>query len=91
MTIYWTNEALTDVAEIREYLLNSVPEHAERIVESFFDRVQQVGDFPKMGRLYRQGELPQVREILVSNYRITYYVGLSQLDIMTVRHQAQKR
>lgn len=91
MTIYWTNEALTDVAEIREYLLNTNPERAEQLVESFFDRVQQASNFPKMGRLYRQGELPQVRELLVSNYRITYYVGLGQLDVMTVRHQARQR
>lgn len=91
MTLYWTNEALTDVAEIRDYLLKTAPGHAEQVVESFFDKAQQVVDFPKMGRPYRHGELPQVRELLVGTYRITYYVGLQQVDVMTVRHQAQAR
>lgn len=91
MTLYWTNEALTDVAEIRDYLLKTTPGRAEQVIESFFDKAQQAVDFPKMGRPYRQGELPQVRELLVGTYRITYYVGLHQVDIMTVRHQAQAR
>jgi len=91
MTVYWTTEALAEVAEIRDYLLETAPQRAEQVIESFFDRAQQLSSFPKVGRLYRQGELPQVRELLVGAYRLTYYVGLSQIDIMTVRHQAQQR
>ena len=89
MTLYWTNEALSDVAGIRDYLLTVAPDRAERVTGAFFDKAQQLLDFPRMGRPYKKGELPQVRELLVDAYRITYYVGLHQLDIMTVRHQAQ--
>jgi toxin ParE1/3/4 len=91
MTAYWTNEALEEVAEIRDYLLANAPNHAEQVIASFFDHAEQLSNFPKMGRPYRKGELPQVRELLVGAYRITYYAGLNQLDIMTVRHQAQNR
>jgi plasmid stabilization system protein ParE len=91
VTVYWTNEALEEVAEIRDYLLENAPSYAEQIIASFFEQAEQLSNFPKMGRPYRKGELPQIRELLVGTYRITYYVGLNQLDIMTVRHQAQNR
>ena len=89
MIVYWTNEALADIAAIRDYLLETSPDRAEQVIEAFFERVEQLISFPKMGRPYRQGELPQVRQLLVGAYRITYYVGLHQLDILTIRHQAQ--
>ncbi len=65
MTVYWTNEALTEVAEIRDYLLENAPTYAEQIIASFFHQAEQLSNFPKMGRPYREGELPQVRELLV--------------------------
>ena len=68
MTVYWTNEALANVAEIRDYLLATAPNYAETIVASFFDKAEQLIDFPKMGRLYRKGELPQTRELLIGTY-----------------------
>jgi hypothetical protein len=31
MTVYWTNEALEEVAEIRDYLLENAPNYAEQL------------------------------------------------------------
>lgn len=47
MTVYWTNEALTEVAEIRDYLLENAPDYAEQIIASFFSQAEQLSSFPE--------------------------------------------
>ena len=90
MTVYWTDEALEQVSAISDLLAVTSPLYAERVVTNLFDRVRTLADHPKLGPVYRKAGLPQVRELLVKPYRVVYYVGRKQLEIIAVLHQRQR-
>ena len=90
MTLYWTDDALEQVSAIGEHLTLTSPKYAELIVADLFDRVRPLVDYPKLGPVYRKASLPQVRELLIKSYRIVYYVGRAQIDIIAVLHQKQQ-
>ena len=46
------------------------PAYAEVVMTDLFDRVRQLADYPKSGSVYKKVGLPQVRELLLKNYRI---------------------
>ena len=46
------------------------PAYAEVVMTDLFDRVRQLADYPKLGSVYKKAGLPQVRELLLKNYRI---------------------
>ena len=66
------------------------PRFAERVVTNLFDRVRSLADQPKMGPVYKKAGLTQVRELLINPYRIVYYVGRKQVDVIAVLHQRQR-
>ena len=66
------------------------PTHAEVVTTDLFDRVRQLANYPKLGSVYKQAGLLQVRELLLKNYRIVWYLGRKQIDIMAVLHQRQQ-
>ena len=90
MTVYWTDDALEQVAAIGEHLALTSPKYAEAVVTNLFDRVRPLADFPGLGPVYRKAGLPQVRELVLKSYRIVYYVGKKQVDIIAVMHQRQR-
>ena len=90
MTVYWTDDALEQVMVISQLLAVTSPQFAERIVTNLFDRVRPLADHPNMGSVYKKAGLTQVRELLVKPYRIMYYVGRKQVDIIAVLHQSQR-
>ena len=90
MTIYWTDAALEQIASIGEHLALTSPAYAETVVTDLFDLVRTLTDFPNLGPVYKKAALPQVRELIVRSYRIIYYVGKKQVDIIAVLHQRQR-
>lgn len=90
MTLFWTDDALEQVSAIDEHLTLTSPQYAEMVVGDLFDRVRALVDYPNMVPVYKKANLPQVRELLVRSYRIIYYVGCNQIDIMAVLHQRQQ-
>ena len=90
MTVYWTSDALDHVTAIGEYLRLTSPSHSDAVVNRFFDRARQLENNPYLGPIFSRANLPQVRHLLVNNYRLVYYVGRSQLDILAVMHQRQQ-
>ena len=80
---------MEQVSTIGEHLTLTSPQYAELVVNDLFDRVRLLVEYPQMGPVYKKAGLPQVRELLVRTYRIIYYVGRNQVDIMAVLHQKQ--
>ena len=70
MLVYWTDEALEQATAIGEQLAVTSLAYAEVIMTDLFDRVRQLADYPKPGPVYKKVGLPQVRKLLLKNYRI---------------------
>ncbi|RZL09939.1 MAG: type II toxin-antitoxin system RelE/ParE family toxin [Hymenobacter sp.] len=50
-----------------------------------------LADSPFLGRALPEVRLKPVRELFILNYRLVYYVGIAQIEIFAIVHQAQKR
>jgi toxin ParE1/3/4 len=88
--VEWTEAALEQLWAIHEYLTQSSPEYAQRVVDRLTRRTQQIRNFPLSGRVVAEFNAPQIREVIEGPYRIIYYIKLDQIDVLAVIHGAQQ-
>jgi toxin ParE1/3/4 len=88
--VEWTDAALEQLWAIHEYLAQSSPEYAQRVVDRLTRRTQQIRNFPLSGRVVREFDVPQIREVIEGPYRIIYYIKPDQIDVLAVIHGAQQ-
>jgi addiction module RelE/StbE family toxin len=89
MKIQWSPLAVERISEISDYIAQDNPMAAERWVHSIFDRVEQIKDFSKSGRLVPEIRRKDIRELIIANYRIIYRLEPKIISILTVRHSRQ--
>lgn len=89
MEIIWTPLALDRVAEIAMYISQDNPIAATAWVNSVFSRVKQLTHFPESGSIVSEINRADIRQLVLSNYRIIYRIGANQISILTVRHHRQ--
>jgi toxin ParE1/3/4 len=86
MNIEWTEPALLDLENIRNYIGRDSEYYATRFVEQIIEAVDSLGKFPKMGRNVPEAEEDNIRELLFLSYRIMYRVERERILILTIIH-----
>jgi addiction module RelE/StbE family toxin len=91
MKVVWTDEALEDLKLIYEYLSRDSDVYALRQVERILGHEENIGKFPKAGRLVPEYHNEMIREVFEGNYRIIYrIVSEKRVDVLTVVHGARE-
>lgn len=87
MKIVWTEDALRQLTEAREYIEFENPMAAERLIDQIETSVHRLRVFPLMGR---SGFRPTTRELVVPNtpYIVVYLVRGETVYILAVIHGA---
>ncbi len=70
MKVRWSDRAIADLAEIRDFIAEDSERHATALMERLITAAENLEIFPDRGR--RVPEAPELRELLVSNHRIMY-------------------
>lgn len=89
MRIFWSEQALSDAEEIRDFIARDAPAFADLFVDRISEAVERLSDFPFSGRVVPEFGRPHLREILLGSYRIVYQVGQGAVSIVTVFHTAR--
>lgn len=89
MKIRWSVLAIERVAEIAEYIQRDNLMAAEKWVESVFQVVGQLAQFPESGRIIPEIKQSHFREIIHGHYRVIYRLEEKQISILTIRHGKQ--
>lgn len=78
---------------IRDYVAQTSPEYARRIVDNLTRRSIQIAAFPFSGRVVPEYELSSVRELMEGNYRLIYLVNDEKdvVEVLAVIHGARAR
>ena len=63
MRVLWTEAALNQLEAIRDFLSQTSPEYAQRVVERLVRRSEQLAAFPRSGRMVPEYELDEVRQV----------------------------
>lgn len=86
MKLFWTEPAIQDLQDLRDYIANDSDIHAASFVSSILVRVEQLEKFPLMGRMVPEAQTANIREIIYRTYRIIYRVTEQRLDVLAVIH-----
>lgn len=89
MKVLWTEVAVGQLQAIHDYLAQTSPDYAQRIVDKLTGRSQQIATFPFSGRAVPEYELDDVRQIVESAYRIIYLIKDEQIEILSVLHTSR--
>jgi len=86
MELEWTNLALDDLENIRDYIGKDSPYYAKQFIERIFDAAENLQDHPKIGRPVPETDRDDVRELIFQSYRIIYRTKPDRVQIVTVIH-----
>jgi len=69
---------------IKIYIVLDNPKAAIKMIKRIRAAVRHLEDFPYSGRIIPETSNPQLREVIVSNYRIMYQISDSTINIFAV-------
>jgi toxin ParE1/3/4 len=86
--IIWAPEAILDIREAHDFLLERNERAAERITTAIYEAGERLAHFPNRGR---RGMLPGTRELIVHGtpYYLVYYFFDPGVEISRVIHHAR--
>jgi plasmid stabilization system protein ParE len=89
VNVVWSNRALRSLADIHSHIFTESEEAANRTVDGILKRGDQLGAFPRLGRVVDRYKRPGIRELVETPYRILYRVRRESVEIIDVFHSAQ--
>jgi len=88
--IKWLPEAKSDLKEIFDYISLDSKKYAEIQVQKIKKRTAILKLQPETGKLVSEINHPDIREIVIGNYRIIYRNVSSEIvDILMIHHGAR--
>jgi toxin ParE1/3/4 len=86
MKLFWTEPAIRDLRDLRDYIAADSDFHAADFIASIIIRAERLTAFPMIGRVVPEAQTENVREILYRSYRIIYRIVGERVDVLTVVH-----
>ena len=89
--IVWSKSALADLRDLVRFIAVDDPAVARRFGDRIVSKVETLRPFPRMGRMVPEYRDDEVRELILSPYRIIYEVDDDQavLSVLRVWHGAR--
>ena len=84
MKVKFLISAMEDMRSIKTYIARDNPKAAVRMIKKIKTAVKHLEEFPNSGRIIPESNNPQLREVIVSNYRIMYQVSASAINVFAV-------
>ena len=90
--IIWSPEALMQLGRVVRYIARDNPAAAEKVGNAIIDKCLVLGNFPRLGKVFRKMARDDIREISVPPYRIIYSISDNEkaIEILTVWHGARQ-
>ncbi len=87
--IRWTKQAQADLLAIRATIARQAPRTAKAFIQRLRLHVERLHNYPGAGGIVPELGDPQIRQLLLGNYRIIYRHAAATVDILTVYHSAR--
>ncbi len=86
----WTDQSISDLINISEFIAKDSPKYAKITVDKIRLSAKRVRDFPIHGRIVPEINLSEIREIVIGNYRLIYFIfDKERIDILSVHHSSR--
>lgn len=87
--IIWTKLAFRDIIDIHDYIAKNSELYVRKTVESFFERVKILVEFPNAGRVLPEISKRTIKELIEGNYRIIYTNKKRKIYILREHHSSR--
>jgi len=84
--IEWSSIAQNDLNKIIDYIAQDSLEYALLFYEQVREKVENLTQFPKMGRKVPELDDPNIRELILRNYRLIYQILGEKIQIVRLIH-----
>ena len=82
--IIWSPQSLLDLEGIRAYVAQDSPRYAQLVVQRIVAAVERLEAFPESGRVVPELDRPEIREVIVTPYRVVYRYRGEAVEVVTV-------
>ena len=87
MKLVYSQDAVADLARLRDFIANIDPTAASRVAADLVSRINGLCAFPEMGRSVSQAPEPDsIRDFIFGKYVVRYTVHGSALVILRIWH-----
>lgn len=84
MQIEFSESAVLDIEDIKYYYLEQqVPHIGDKFISDIIDHLETLASNPKIGRIVPEFQVPHIRELIHSPFRVVYM--LNGIDIQIIR------
>ena len=84
--IEWAPSAEKDLFEIIDYIAQDSPQYASLFYDQIRQKVEDLNSFPKLGRKVPELDDPNLRELILRNYRLIYQIFGEKIKIIRILH-----
>ena len=84
--VRWTPQAADDLEAITAFIAADSPHYASLFAIDVLSAVERLQTFPRSGRVVPEVHAPDIREIVLGNYRIVYRIRGDAVEILAVWH-----
>ncbi len=84
MRVKFLISAMEEMRSIKTYIAKDNPKAAIIMIKRIRAAVKHLTDFPYSGRIIPETSNPQLREVIVSNYRVMYQITDTAIHIFAV-------
>ena len=87
MKLVYSQDAVADLARLRDFIANNDPTAAARIAADLVSRINGLCAFPEMGRSVTQAPEPDsIRDFIFGKYVVRYTVRGTALVVLRIWH-----
>lgn len=90
MRVEWSPLADQQVDEAVEHIVQDDPTVALEWLEHLLERVKALARFPDSGRMVPETQREDIREVIVSPYRVMHRRKDDIVEIAAIRHEARE-
>lgn len=91
MKLKWTNQALSDLARLYEFLSPVNKQAAARVVQTLVATPARLAEYPRMGEALDEFRPREIRRLLVGQYEMRYEIQGPTIYILRIWHTREDR
>ena len=86
----WSDQSIADLISISDFIAKDSIKFAKITIDRIRASAKKVRDYPMIGRIVPEMNLTEIREMIIGNYRLIYFiVDNEQIDILSVYHSSR--
>lgn len=90
LPLRWTERAVTNLADIADFISQNSPVYAESVVSRIDRQLQLLALNPLMGKVAVEVADLEIRELVVDSFRIFYRARAECIELIAIVHSRQQ-